>query len=94
MFKMFPSARSLRDLDTVPINAHSVFHLVSLRPLSSRPSPCCCSGHLPKRLALWVVANPMLEADEAGVERVRKKVELGAEVIVTQPPLVWESFER
>lgn len=36
----------------------------------------------------------MLEADEAGVERVRRKVELGAEVIVTQPPLVWESFER
>eukprot|EP00903_Cladosiphon_okamuranus_P010846 g10247.t1 len=52
------------------------------------------SGHLPKRLAFWVVANPMVEADEAGVQRARKKVELGAEVIVTQPPLVWESFER
>lgn len=63
-------------------------------PLPPVPSPCCCSGHLPKRLAFWAVANPMVEADEEGVERVRKKVELGAEVIVTQPPLVWEFFER
>lgn len=36
----------------------------------------------------------MTEADEAGVDRVRKKVELGADVILTQPPLVWETFER
>ncbi|CAM9828125.1 unnamed protein product, partial [Ectocarpus fasciculatus] len=52
------------------------------------------SGHLPKGLALWAVANPLAEANEAGVDRVRKKVELGAEVVLTQPPLVWEPFER
>ncbi|CAM9525636.1 unnamed protein product [Ectocarpus sp. 8 AP-2014] len=52
------------------------------------------SGQLPKGLALWAVANPLAEADEAGVDRVRKKVELGAEVILTQPPLAWELFER
>ncbi|CAN0393648.1 unnamed protein product [Scytosiphon promiscuus] len=52
------------------------------------------SGHLPKHVAFWAVANPLAEADDKGVERVRKKVELGAEVIVTQPPLAWEPFER
>ncbi|CAB1121101.1 unnamed protein product [Ectocarpus sp. CCAP 1310/34] len=52
------------------------------------------SGHLPKGLALWAVANPLTEVDEAGIDRVRKKVELGAEVILTQPPLAWELFER
>ncbi|CAM9557840.1 unnamed protein product [Ectocarpus sp. 4 AP-2014] len=52
------------------------------------------SGHLPKGLALWAVANPLAEVDEAGIDRVRKKVELGAEVILTQPPLAWELFER
>ncbi|CAM9539302.1 unnamed protein product, partial [Hapterophycus canaliculatus] len=51
------------------------------------------SGHLPKHVAFWAVANPLAEADDEGVERVRKKVELGAEVIITQPPLVWEPFE-
>ncbi|CAN0364322.1 unnamed protein product [Ectocarpus sp. 12 AP-2014] len=52
------------------------------------------SGHLPEGLALWAVANPLTEVDEEGIDRVRKKVELGAEVILTQPPLAWELFER
>lgn len=51
-------------------------------------------GLLPKGLALWAVANPVTDANEAGVKRVRKKVDLGADVIITQPPLVWEPFER
>ncbi|CAM9641319.1 unnamed protein product, partial [Ascophyllum nodosum] len=51
-------------------------------------------GLLPKSLALWAVANPVADADEAGVERVRRKVDLGVDVIITQPPLVWEPFER
>ena len=76
-------------------------------PLASRPSALalllsadCCerikriSGHLPKGLAFWVVANPLTEADDAGVDRIRRKVNLGAEVILTQPPLAWKPFER
>lgn len=51
-------------------------------------------GLLPKELELWAVANPLTEASEAGVERVRRKVELGADAILTQPPLAWEPFER
>lgn len=43
---------------------------------------------------MWAVANPVTDANEAGVKRVRKKVDLGADVIITQPPLVWEPFER
>lgn len=52
------------------------------------------SGLLPKRIAFWAVANPMTEADAAGIDRVRRKVDLGADVILTQPPLAWEPFER
>lgn len=61
----------------------------------SRPTSCGIHrGLLPKGLALWAVANPVTDANEAGVKRVRKKVDLGADVIITQPPLVWEPFER
>ncbi|CAM9546248.1 unnamed protein product, partial [Laminaria digitata] len=52
------------------------------------------SGHLPKDLAFWAVANPLTEAGEAGVDGIRRKVDLGAEVILTQPPLAWKPFER
>lgn len=53
-----------------------------------------CSGLLPEGLAFWAVANPLTEAGEAGVDRLRRKVQLGAEVILTQPPLAWQPFER
>lgn len=57
-------------------------------------TPTQRSGHLPAAISFWAVANPLTEADEGGVDRVRRKVQLGAEVILTQPPLAWAPFER
>jgi len=48
-------------------------------------------GDLPSSLQLWAVTNPLIEADATRLER---KVEAGAEVVLTQPPLDWPSFER
>lgn len=43
-------------------------------------------GYLPASLSLWAVENPML----APVDRLQQKADAGAEVILTQPPLLWE----
>ena len=43
-------------------------------------------GYLPATLSLWAVENPML----APVERLQQKADAGAEVVLTQPPLLWE----
>uniref|UniRef100_A0A061R353 Uncharacterized protein n=1 Tax=Tetraselmis sp. GSL018 TaxID=582737 RepID=A0A061R353_9CHLO len=48
-------------------------------------------GNLPGSLRLWAVENPLLEYD---AQRLRRKIEAGAEVVVTQPPLDWDSFQR
>ena len=47
-------------------------------------------GYLPASLSLWAVENPML----APVQRLRQKVDAGAEVVVTQPPLLWDRVQR
>lgn len=47
-------------------------------------------GPLPRSLALWCVDNPLLQ-DGA---RLEAKVEAGAQVVLTQPPLLWGAFER
>jgi len=49
------------------------------------------AGELPASLSLWAVANPLIETDAS---RLEQKMEAGAEVVVTQPPLDWPSFER
>lgn len=47
-------------------------------------------GYLPPGLSLWAVENPML----APTARLQQKVDAGAEVVVTQPPLLWERVQR
>eukprot|EP00775_Hariotina_reticulata_P012716 gene12716-12846_t len=48
-------------------------------------------GVLPSHVALWAVANPIIEQDASYTEQ---KIAAGAEVILTQPPLDWGAFER
>lgn len=43
-------------------------------------------GYLPASLSLWAVENPML----APVDRLQQKADAGAEVVLTQPPLLWD----
>ncbi|MFQ5655129.1 MAG: hypothetical protein ACE5GW_10420, partial [Planctomycetota bacterium] len=47
-------------------------------------------GELPAELSTWAVANPFRD----DLQRVEEKVELGAELILTQPPLLEQGFER
>lgn len=47
-------------------------------------------GYLPASLSLWAVENPML----APVKRLRQKADAGAEVVVTQPALLWDRVQR
>eukprot|EP00879_Flechtneria_rotunda_P013090 GHRR01013670.1.p1 GENE.GHRR01013670.1~~GHRR01013670.1.p1 ORF type:complete len:433 (+),score=155.26 GHRR01013670.1:292-1590(+) len=47
-------------------------------------------GILPANLALWAVANPVTEKDASYTEQ---KIAAGAEVILTQPPLDWPTFQ-
>lgn len=47
-------------------------------------------GYLPPGLSLWAVENPML----APTARLQQKVDAGAEVVVTQPPLLWDRAQR
>lgn len=49
------------------------------------------AGAIPAATSLWAVANPVTERD-AG--RTAAKIEAGAEVILTQPPLDWPAFEK
>lgn len=49
------------------------------------------NGAIPGSTSLWAVANPVIEVDAS---RTEEKVEAGAEVILTQPPLDWGAFER
>jgi hypothetical protein len=46
-------------------------------------------GDLPASLALWAVENPINPP-----ERLLKKVEAGAEVVLTQPPFIQNSAEK
>jgi len=46
-------------------------------------------GKLPVDLSLWAVENPLVNPPR----RLEEKLAAGAEVIVTQPPLVWSVFE-
>lgn len=47
-------------------------------------------GYLPPSLSLWAVENPML----APVSRLAQKAAAGAEVVVTQPPLLFDRVAR
>lgn len=47
-------------------------------------------GYLPPSLSLWAVENPMTTP----VARLAQKIDAGAEVVLTQPPLAWERAER
>jgi 5,10-methylenetetrahydrofolate reductase len=49
------------------------------------------AGAIPGSTSLWAVANPVTEPDAS---RTEAKVEAGAEVVLTQPPLDWGAFER
>jgi hypothetical protein len=44
-------------------------------------------GYLPASLSLWAVENPNV----APVDRLARKIAAGAEVIVTQPPFLWDT---
>ncbi|KAG2501573.1 hypothetical protein HYH03_000078 [Edaphochlamys debaryana] len=47
------------------------------------------AGAIPPDTQLWAVANPNTERGAGLLER---KVELGAQVVLTQPPLDWEAY--
>lgn len=47
-------------------------------------------GYIDQTTSLWAVENPLLD----GPERLQKKIEAGAEAIVTQPPLLWDKYEQ
>ena len=47
-------------------------------------------GELPASLSLWAVENPMLNP----VSRLQRKAEAGAQVVLTQPPLLWARSAR
>lgn len=61
-------------------------------------------GQLPPSIALWCVDNPMLvNPAVTGSGRARngrpaegllRKADAGAQVVLTQPPLLWSEFER
>lgn len=48
-------------------------------------------GEIPGWVELWAVANPMMEKT---IQKVKYKAMLGAETIITQPPLAWKPFKR
>lgn len=48
-----------------------------------------CAGDVPPHVALWAVENPLTNS----TDRLKQKIDAGAEVIVTQPPLLWNKFE-
>eukprot|EP00210_Caulerpa_lentillifera_P003688 g3521.t1 len=48
-------------------------------------------GDLPKALQLWAVANPN---KLTALDQLQYKIDRGAEVIVTQPPLLRDNFEN
>ena len=48
------------------------------------------AGELPARTALWAVENPLRER---GAGRLERKLEAGAEAVITQPPLLRGRFE-
>ncbi len=43
---------------------------------------------------IWAVENPVLPDPAARAKRMQRKVEAGAQVILTQPPFLWGRFER
>jgi hypothetical protein len=49
-------------------------------------------GHLPLSLGLWCCANPMMLSNEA--MRLAEKIDAGATVVLTQPPLLFDRFEK
>lgn len=49
------------------------------------------TGALPPDLMIWCVANPMTEPNAAYLEA---KVAAGAEVVLTQPPLLWDRWDE
>ncbi|BDA40706.1 hypothetical protein COCOBI_01-3590 [Coccomyxa sp. Obi] len=46
-------------------------------------------GLLPPQTSLWAVANPLVDTPDT----LERKVAAGAEVILTQPPLIYSKFE-
>jgi 5,10-methylenetetrahydrofolate reductase len=52
------------------------------------------AGLLPSELMLWAVANPLREADARGVEYLQAKIDAGADVVLTQPPLLTGPFDK
>ena len=43
---------------------------------------------------LWAVENPILPGPAARARRMQRKVDAGAQVILTQPPFLWGRFTR
>eukprot|EP00899_Mesostigma_viride_P028186 jgi/Mesvir1/8552/Mv18355-RA.1 len=56
------------------------------------------AGKLPHDLMLWAVDNPNRPHDAvsaaSAVASLRRKVDAGAQVLVTQPPFLWGPFQR
>eukprot|EP00898_Chlorokybus_atmophyticus_P001422 jgi/Chlat1/2280/Chrsp17S02581 len=77
----------------------------SLLPLNSVRALTIASGmrargDIDPHLMLWATANPLKAAGTGraniakNVDWLRRKVDAGAEAILTQPPLLWDEFER
>lgn len=48
------------------------------------------NGYIDRSTAIWGVENPLVD----GPERLERKIQAGAEAIVTQPPILWGKFEQ
>ncbi len=51
------------------------------------------SGEVPSHISLWAVENPLIQTVGKRVDRLSRKIDAGAEAIITQPPLLWHRFE-
>ena len=51
------------------------------------------SGRIPLDIPVWAVENPMTGREGAQIDRLSRKIDSGAEAIITQPPLLWSRFE-
>lgn len=50
-------------------------------------------GRIPEDLPIYAVADPYQGTIQDSVDRLQAKIDAGAEMIFTQPPLVWNEFK-
>lgn len=51
------------------------------------------SGDIPPDIPAWAVENPLIQSVDRRVDRLARKIDAGADAILTQPPLLWDRFE-